>query len=118
LVFIGSRLIKQIWRVRTLPNIYARKTGVRNEWDYKGEIKQYLLSNVILKMFFMQIGILLIPTIVSMCNFLLTDMGTMPSTLRMIDKLTGIVWWIYYIYFAFYAITMIYYSITAGLKKY
>ena len=73
--------------------------------------------NVILKMFFMQVGIILIPTVMSMCNFLLSDMGTMPSTLRMIDKLTGIVWWIYYIYFAFYAITMIYYSITAGLKN-
>ena len=70
--------------------------------------------NVILKMFFMQVGIILIPTVMSMCNFLLTDMGTMPSTLRMIDKLTGITWMIYYIYFAFYAITMIYYAITAA----
>ena len=35
---------------KNLPNIYALKTGIRNEWDYKGEIKQYLLSNVILKL--------------------------------------------------------------------
>jgi len=40
---------------KNLPNIYARKTGVRNEWDYKGEIKQYLLSNVILKMFLIMV---------------------------------------------------------------
>jgi len=36
---------------KNLPSIYALKTGIRNEWDYKGEIKQYLLSNVILQLF-------------------------------------------------------------------
>ena len=35
---------------KNLPNIYARKTGIKNEWDYKGEIKQYLLSNVMIKL--------------------------------------------------------------------
>lgn len=36
--------------MKNLPNIYAFKTGIRNEWDYKEEIKQYLLSTEILKL--------------------------------------------------------------------
>ena len=73
--------------------------------------------NVILKMFFMQIGILLIPTIMSICNFILMDIGTFANTLVMIDRITGFVWMIYYVYIGFYAITMIYYGITSALNK-
>lgn len=35
-------------RKMNLPNIYANKTGIENNWDYDGEIKNYLLSNVMI----------------------------------------------------------------------
>ena len=43
---IDQRCLKD----KNLPNIYAYKTGVENQWDYKGVIENYLLSNVMIQL--------------------------------------------------------------------
>jgi hypothetical protein len=37
-------------REKNLPNIYAYKTGMENQWDYKGTIENYLLSTVMIEL--------------------------------------------------------------------
>lgn len=73
--------------------------------------------NVILKIFFQQMAILLIPTIISMCNYFLMDFGTMPTVLKAVDRMTGTVWWIYYIYATVYAFTLIFFGISSMLSS-
>ena len=35
-------------RERNLPNIYAKKSGIENDWSYTGLIENYMLSNVMI----------------------------------------------------------------------
>ena len=76
------------------------------DFSKKKDVRFY--ANIVLKIFFMQIGILLIPTILSTGVIFLQDIGTMPASLSITNKLAGFAWNIYYIYLAIYSLVLIF----------
>lgn len=75
-------------------------------------------ANVVMKVAFMQFGIFLVPTVLSLCLNLLQDLSpSYPTALASLDSLVGYSWLIYYIYISIFATILIFEGIHYMLNR-